>query len=322
MPSMPAEPSAAPPEPASKQPPWKRLVGRWLDSLAVERGLSEHTVAAYRRDLERLGSELAEGGEDLLSADAAALAGHLRSLRRRGLAPRSVRRALSSIRGFYAHLVAEGERGDDPAVNLLPPRLLSTLPKVLGEREVEALLAAPDVTQPRGLRDRAMIELLYASGLRVSELVGLKLGHLQGIAANRAGRREIDFLLVPGKGAKERIVPVGEQAVGWLERYLAEVRPTLVRGRHEVIFVNRLGDPMTRQGFWKILRGHAREIGLRDVSPHVLRHSFATHLLEHGADLRVVQMMLGHADISTTQIYTHIHQHRLKSLYDRHHPRA
>jgi integrase/recombinase XerD len=298
------------------------MVGRWLDALAVERGLSEHTVAAYRRDLERLGRELAEGGEDLLSADAAALAGHLRALRRQGLAPRSVRRALSSIRGFYAHLVAEGERGDDPAVILLPPRLLSTLPKVLGEREVEALLAAPDVGQPRGLRDRAMIELLYASGLRVSELVGLKLGHLQGIAANRAGRREIDFLLVPGKGAKERIVPVGEQAVGWLERYLAEVRPTLARGRHEVVFVNRLGDPMTRQGFWKILRGHAREIGLRDVSPHVLRHSFATHLLEHGADLRVVQMMLGHADISTTQIYTHIHQHRLKSLYDRHHPRA
>jgi integrase/recombinase XerD len=321
---MPAEPSAAPPppQPPAKQPPWKRLVGRWLDALAVERGLSEHTVAAYRRDLERLGRELAEGGEDLLTADAAALAGHLRALRRQGLAPRSVRRALSSIRGFYAHLVAEGERGDDPAVNLLPPRLLTPLPMGLGEREVAALLAAPDVGQPRGLRDRAMIELLYASGLRVSELVGLKLGHLQGIAANRAGRREIDFLLVPGKGAKERIVPVGEQAVGWLERYLAEVRPTLVRGRHEVVFVNRLGDPMTRQGFWKILRGHAREIGLRDVSPHVLRHSFATHLLEHGADLRVVQMMLGHADISTTQIYTHIHQHRLKSLYDKHHPRA
>jgi hypothetical protein len=146
------------------QPPWKRLIGRWLDALAVERGLSEHTVSAYRRDLGRLGRDLAERGEDLLTADAAALAAHLRALRRQGLAPRSVRRALSSIRGFYAHLVAEGERGDDPAVNLLPPRLLSQLPKVLGEREVEALLSAPDVTQPRGLRDRAMIELLYASG--------------------------------------------------------------------------------------------------------------------------------------------------------------
>jgi integrase/recombinase XerD len=312
--------TAAPSPP--KQPPWKRLVGRWLDGLAVERGLSGHTVAAYRRDLERLGRELAKAGGDLLTADAAALSAHLRSLRRQGLAPRSVRRALSSIRGFYAHLVAEGERGDDPAVNLLPPRLLAQLPKVLSEREVEALLSAPDVSQPRGLRDRAMIEILYASGLRVSELVGLKLGHLQGIAANRDGRREIDFLLVPGKGSKERIVPVGEQAVGWLERYLAAVRPELARGRHEVVFVNRLGDPMTRQGFWKILRGYARDLGIRDVSPHVLRHSFATHLLEHGADLRAVQMMLGHADISTTQIYTHIHQARLRSLYDQHHPRA
>ncbi|HEX2096053.1 MAG TPA: tyrosine recombinase, partial [Solirubrobacterales bacterium] len=246
----------------------------------------------------------------------------LRALRRQGLAPRSVRRALSSIRGFYAHLVALGERGDDPAVNLLPPRLLAQLPKVLTEREVEALLAAPDLTQPRGLRDRAMIEILYASGLRVSELVGLKLGHLQGLAADRDGRRAIDFLLIPGKGAKERIVPIGEQAIGWLERYLRDVRPELLRGRHEVVFVNRFGDPMTRQGFWKVLRGYARAAGVRDVSPHVLRHSFATHLLEHGADLRAVQMMLGHADVSTTQIYTHIHSQRLKSLYDRHHPRA
>ncbi len=310
--------TATPPKP----PPWKRLVGRWVDALAVERGLSEHTVAAYRRDLERLGRELAERGEDLLTADAAALAAHLRALRRQGLAPRSVRRALSSIRSFYAHLVTEGERADDPAVNLLPPRLLQQLPKVLSERQVEALLAAPDVGEPRGLRDRAMIEILYASGLRVSELVGLKLGHLQGIGRNREGRREIDFLLIPGKGAKERVVPIGEQAVGWLERYLGEVRPALVRGRHEVVFVNRLGDGMTRQGFWKILRGYARALGVRDVSPHVLRHSFASHLLEHGADLRAVQMMLGHADISTTQIYTHIHQARLKSLYDEFHPRA
>jgi len=312
----------APPQPAPKQPLWKRLLGRWLDGLAVERGLSAHTVAAYRRDLERLGGALARRGGDLLTADAAALAGHLRELRRQGLAPRSVRRALSSVRGFYAHLVAEGERADDPAVNLLPPRLWRQLPTVLSERQVEELLAAPDTATPRGVRDRAMIELLYASGLRVSELVGLQLAHLQGISRNREGRREIDFLLVPGKGSKERVVPVGEQAVAWLERYLAGVRPELARGRHEVVFVNRLGGPMTRQGFWKILKGHARAVGVDDVSPHVLRHSFATHLLEHGADLRAVQMMLGHADISTTQIYTHIHQHRLKALYDAHHPRA
>ncbi len=304
------------------EPPWRRVLGGWLDALAVERGLSPHTVAAYRRDLERLGRELAARGGDLRTADAVDLSAHLRRLRRQGLAPRSQRRALSSLRGFYAYLVAVGERADDPAVNLLPPRLLRQLPKVLSERQVEALLAAPDAQTPRGLRDRAMIELLYATGLRVSELVGLELAHLGGISRNRDGRREIDFLLVPGKGAKERVVPVGEQAVAWLERYLGEARPRLARGRHAVIFVNRSGAPLTRQGFWKILRGHARDAGIPDVSPHVLRHSFATHLLEHGADLRAVQMMLGHADISTTQIYTHIHQQRLRSLYDAHHPRA
>jgi integrase/recombinase XerD len=313
---------SAPPERPPKPPPWKRLVGRWLDGLTVERGLSGHTVAAYRRDLERLGDDLARRGDDLLGADAAALSAHLRALRRQGLSPRSVRRALSSIRGFYGHLVAAGERSDDPAVNLLPPRLWRHLPTVLSERQVESLLAAPDPATPRGLRDRAMIELLYATGLRVSELVGLELSHLQGIARDRDGRREIDFLIVPGKGSKERVVPVGEEAVAWLDRYLGAVRPGLVRGRHEVVFVNRLGGPMTRQGFWKLLKGYARGVGVADVSPHVLRHSFATHLLEHGADLRAVQMMLGHADISTTQIYTHIHQQRLKYLYDRHHPRA
>ena len=310
--------------PSPPPPAWKRPLDRWLDGLAVERGLSPHTVAAYRRDLERLARDLADDGTDLVSATAADLSAHLRRLRRDGLAPRSVRRALSSIRSFYAHRVDVGERQDDPAVNLLPPRLLRQLPKVLSETEVEKLLAAPDVDEPRGLRDKAMIELLYATGLRVSELVGLKLAHLQGISSNRDGDREIDFLIVPGKGSKERVVPVGEQAVAWLQRYLAEVRPALARGRHEVVFVNRLGDGLTRQGFWKILKGYAGEAGLRreEVSPHVLRHSFATHLLEHGADLRAVQMMLGHADVSTTQIYTHIHEARLKSLYDSHHPRA
>jgi integrase/recombinase XerD len=311
----------AAPEPPRK-PPWHRPIERWLDGLAVERGLSPHTIAAYRRDLNRLAEDLAEHGGDLLAADAPALSAHLRRLRRRGLAPRSVRRALSSMRSFYTHLVAAGERGDDPAVNLLPPRLLRQLPKVLSEAQVEALLAAPDVSRPLGLRDRAMLELLYATGLRVSELVGLRLAHLQGISRNREGRREIDFLLVPGKGSKERVVPVGDQAVGWLERYLRDVRPERARGRHEVVFVNRLGDGLTRQGFWKIVKGYARDAGVRDVSPHVLRHSFATHLLEHGADLRAVQMMLGHADVSTTQIYTHIHEARLRSLYDQHHPRA
>jgi integrase/recombinase XerD len=293
--------------------PWRRLLERYLEALAVERGLAENSVAAYRRDLERLGEALARREQDLAAADAAAIAAHLRELRRRGLSPRSVARALVAIRGFYAHLVEAGERPDNPAVNLLPPRLWRKLPRTLTESQVESLLAAPDPSTPLGLRDRAMLELLYATGLRVSELVGLRLPQL---------RLEVGFLVAFGKGGKERVVPVGETAEQWTRRYLREVRPGLARGRHEAVFVNRLGDPMTRQGFWKILRAHGRRAGIPELSPHTLRHSFATHLLEHGVDLRAVQAMLGHADISTTQIYTHIHQQRLRGLYDRFHPRA
>jgi integrase/recombinase XerD len=317
------------------QPAWKRALDRYLEGLEVERGLSPNTVAAYRRDLERAGESVArrrpgdaarEGGAaaavDLLTAGPGDLSTHLRELRKRGLAPRSVRRALSSLRTFYAHLVAEGERADDPAVNLIAPRLLKRLPKVLSEADVERLLAAPDVASPLGLRDRAMIELLYATGLRVSELVGLGLPQLQ---RDPRGRLDAGFLVVYGKGSKQRVVPVGEDAEAWLTRYLGEIRPGLVRrrgGRHQAVFVNRFGDRLSRQGCWKVLKGYARAAGVQQVSPHVLRHSFATHLLEHGADLRAVQMMLGHSDISTTEIYTHIHQARLKSLYDRFHPRA
>jgi integrase/recombinase XerD len=296
------------------QPPWKRALRLYLESLAVERGLSKNSVDAYRNDLTRLGEALArKGGRDLLTADAPALSAHLRDLRRQGLSPRSVSRALSAIRGFYGHLVATGERADDPAVNLLPPKLWRTLPKVLTEAEIEALLASPDVATPLGLRDRAMLELLYATGLRVSELVGLELPQL---------RLDAGFLVAFGKGSKERIVPVGEQAEEWVKRYLRDVRPALVEGRHLTVFVNFRGEPMTRMGFWKNLKAYGVKVGIRDLSPHVLRHSFATHLLEHGADLRAVQTMLGHADISTTQIYTHIHQERLKTLYDRFHPRS
>jgi len=327
---------SAPPGPTDPEARWRRALRTYLDALSAERGLSRHTVAAYRADLERLGEGLARartgaaGRQDLLSADAAALAAHLRELRRQGLAPRSISRALSALRGFYAHAVATGERADDPSLHLAPPRLWRPLPKVLSQGEVEALLAAPDLATPLGVRDRAMIELLYATGLRVSELVGLALPQLRGVsaatpsAAARAALTEIDFLVIFGKGSKERVVPVGEEAAAWLLRYLREVRPRLAAGeRHLTVFVNRSGAGMTRQGFWKILRGYAVAAGLGTApSPHVLRHSFATHLLEHGADLRSVQMMLGHADISTTQIYTHIHQQRLKSLYERFHPRA
>jgi integrase/recombinase XerD len=301
-------------EPRKPPPAWKRALDRYLEGLSVERGLSDNTVAAYRNDLTRLGEGLAERGDrDLLTADAATLAAHQRELRRKGLAPRSINRALSSLRGFYEYLVTSGDRTDNPAVNLLPPKLWRPLPKVLSEAEVEALLAAPGVNTPLGLRDRAMIELLYATGLRVSELCGLTLPQL---------RLDVGFLIAFGKGSKERVVPVGETAEMWVQRYLRDVRPDLARGRHQAVFANHLGDPMSRVGFWKNLKRYGLEAGIRQISPHVLRHSFATHLLEHGADLRAVQTMLGHSDISTTQIYTHIHQQRLKSLYDRFHPRS
>jgi integrase/recombinase XerD len=293
--------------------PWQRVLERYLEALLLERGLAQQTVDSYERDLRRMGDWLEEDGLDPLAADQQALAGYLRQLRRAGLAPRSVGRALVAIRGFFAHLVEAGERSDNPALNLSPPRTWSTLPRVLSEEEVESLLAAPDLEKPLGLRDKAMLELLYATGMRVSELTGLTLPQL---------RLDAGFILVTGKGSKDRVVPVGDQAENWVARYLAEARPGLAKGRHERVFVNSRGGPFSRQGFWKNLRNYGLGVGIPELSPHVLRHSFATHLLEHGADLRAVQMMLGHSDISTTQIYTHIHAQRLRSLYDRHHPRA
>ncbi len=292
---------------------WQRRVDRFLETLQLERGLSDATVQAYGSDVARLCRRLAERGVDPIAADQGRISDHLRWLRRQGLAPRSVARSLVSIRSFYGFLVEVGERQDNPAIHLTPPRLWRKLPQVLSESEVERLLAMPNVDTALGCRDKAMLELLYATGLRVSELVGLEVAQL---------RLDFGFLLVRGKGDKERVVPVGEQAEGWIRKYLEEVRPGLAQGRHERIFVNRFGRPLSRQGFWKALRKYCREGGLKPVSPHVLRHSFATHLLEHGADLRSVQMMLGHADVSTTQIYTHIHSQRLRTLYDRFHPRS
>jgi len=292
---------------------WKVAVERYLESLALERGLAQATVSAYRSDLVRLSIALAKNGVALLDAKPEDLSKHLRDLRRKELSPRSIRRAIASIRGFFGHLVELGERRDNPAVNLVAPKLWRSLPRVLTPQEVESLLFAPDLSTPGGVRDRAMLELLYATGLRVSELVGLQLSQL---------RLDVGFLTAFGKGEKERIVPVGEQAEDRLGRYLSEVRPRLLKGRHEAVFVNLRGAQMSRQGFWKILRNYGVSVGIEKLSPHVLRHSFATHLLEHGADLRAVQMMLGHSDISTTQIYTHVHAERLKSLYERFHPRS
>ncbi len=307
---MPATETRCPPTAVS---PSDRALDRYLDGLLVERGLSPHTVDAYRRDLRRLAGDLDSRGSDLLDATVQELSRHLRRLRRRGLSPRSISRALVSMRRFYAFLVNEGDRDDNPAVNLYPPQLPRRLPKVLREEQVESLLQAPDTGKPAGVRDRAMIELLYATGLRVSELVGLQLAQLH---------LDAGFVVAFGKGAKERVAPVGEAAENWTSRYLAEVRPAMAKGRHDVVFVNYRGLGLTRQGFWKLLKNYGSGVGIPGLSPHVLRHSFATHLLEHGADLRAVQVMLGHANITATQIYTHIHEHRLRSLYDQHHPRA
>jgi len=300
----------------------RRVLSRFLDVLLTERRLAENSVAGYRRDLERLIKDLERRHTSLATATREDLAAHLRALTRKGLSPRSVNRAISAMRGFYQDLVETGDRTDNPAETLLRPRIGRPLPKVLTEAQVQALLSAPDVEKPFGLRDRAMIELLYATGLRVSEMVGLEMGNLRGLE-EEDGSRSLDFLFFAGKGGKERAVPVGDQAEAWLGRYLANARPIMLKGHlHDGVFVSHLGKPLTRMGFWKILKGHARSVGLPQVSPHVLRHSFATHLLEHGADLRAVQIMLGHADISTTEIYTHIHQHRMRGLYDQFHPRA
>jgi len=300
---------------ARAEAPWRREIELWLEALAVERGLSPRTLEAYRGDLMRAGEWLERQlGRPLHEAAAGEIAAYLRSLHRSGRSARSIARGLSALRGYFGFRTQEGERADDPTLHLEAPKRMRRLPKVLGEEEVARLLAAPDLSTPEGLRDRAMIELLYATGLRVSELVGLRLSQL---------RLDGGFLLAFGKGNKERVVPVGEAAEDWIGRYLAEVRPRLTRGRHDAVFVTRRGGAMTRQGFWKRLRAWGRAAGIeRPLSPHVLRHSFATHLLEHGADLRSVQAMLGHSDISTTEIYTHVHRERLRRVYDRFHPRA
>jgi integrase/recombinase XerD len=288
--------------------------GRWLENLTVEKGLAANTVAAYRRDLEILARGLGQGvrleqasREDLLRV--------LGTLRAQGRAPRSIARFIVAVRAFFAFLVEEGVIGDDPSARLDAPHSWSPLPHVLDGQAVERLLASPDRREPRGARDAAMLEVLYATGLRASELVGLRLGDLH---------LDAGYVRCLGKGSKERVVPIGAEANEALQTWLATGRPALLKARRsEWLFVNRSGGPLTRQGFWKILKAHVRNARLGEtISPHTLRHSFATHLLEHGADLRSVQLLLGHADISTTQIYTHVNRERLRRLYAHHHPRA
>jgi integrase/recombinase XerD len=279
----------------------------------VERGLSSASVAAYRSDLSAFGAFLAERRTEASRASRADLARYLRSLSTR-LSSRSASRALSALRGFYAFAAAHLGFAEDPTVNLPNPRVGLALPKTLGEGEVEALLEAPDPRGPLGLRDRAMLELLYASGLRASEIVSLP-------------RDGVDMpggiLRVRGKGGKERLVPFGKSAARWLTRYLDVARPPLDRRRSPHLFLSARGTAMTRQRFWQLITAYGRKAGIRSrLTPHVVRHAFATHLLEHGADLRALQMMLGHADIATTQIYTSVSRGRLRKVYDEFHPRA
>jgi len=288
----------------------------YLAHLQYERRVSEHTVAGYGHDLVELGRHAAGIGRPVERLTRADLEAFVRVLMGEGRAPRSVARTVACVRGFYRFLALHGHVKDSPAVDLQPPRTWKVLPKFLSIDDVDRLLSAPDVTKPRGLRDRALIEVLYATGLRVSELVQLRPQDLH---------LDAGYLTTMGKGRKQRLVPIGDEAAKWVTRYLQEGRPALLGGRSSSrLFVNARGGPgITRVGFWKILKVYGTELGLaRRISPHVLRHSFATHLLERGADLRSIQMMLGHADLSTTQIYTHILDARMRALYDRYHPRA
>ncbi|MET0378221.1 MAG: site-specific tyrosine recombinase XerD [Spongiibacteraceae bacterium] len=285
------------------------LIDRYLDALWLEKNLSQNSLDAYRRDLQLL-SRSRQGG-DLLQADAADIKTAISTRR----SAQSAARFFSCVRGFYAWLVREGRLINDPTLGIDAPKTVRGLPKDLSESAVDLLLSAPQVEDALELRDKAMLELLYATGLRVTELVSLRL---EQVSINQGVVRVI------GKGDKERIVPMGEEAMFWLRRYQTEGRPQLMGGRQSaMLFPNRRGEPMTRQAFWYRIKHYALRAGLPKLpSPHTLRHAFATHLLNHGADLRVVQLLLGHADLSTTQIYTHVAQARMKTLHEQHHPRG
>jgi integrase/recombinase XerD len=289
---------------------------RYLRHVEVERRMAANTIEAYRRDLTKLAAFAAARECQLEALDRADLEAFVRDVMAGGLSPTSTARLVATVRGFYRFLRTVGDVGQNPADDLHAPRTLSSLPHSLALDDIDALLQAPDVATPKGLRDRALIEVLYATGLRVSELVGLRLSDL---------RTNEGFLKCVGKGSKERIVPMGDTAVEWVQKYIAEARPVLLGKKTSPwVFVNaRGGARLSRLGFWKILKACGRRAGVRGrLSPHVLRHSFATHLLERGADLRAIQAMLGHADLSTTQIYTHVLEARLRQVYDRFHPRA
>jgi integrase/recombinase XerD len=291
-------------------------IDRYIDAMWMERGLSSNTLSSYRRDLVQFDSWLqCNCGVSLVSATSSSLQAYLGARLGQGVSPRSSARFLSCARSFYHYLLREGRINQDPTLDVDSPKLGRPLPKALSEAEVDRLLEAPDPGQALELRDRTMLELLYACGLRVSELTSLQLVQLslnQGVVR------------VFGKGSKERLVPVGEEALRWVQRYMAGARGELLNGiPSDVLFPSRRGTQMTRQTFWYRIKIYAQRAGIRKhLSPHTLRHAFATHLLNHGADLRVVQMLLGHSDLSTTQIYTHVAQQRMQELHRQHHPRG
>ena len=290
------------------------MIDTYITYLRDVRRVSPNTVESYARDLAALAGFAEARETPVEELDRRALEAFVRSLMTQGLSPRSVARSVACVRGFYRFLSLERKLEQSPAADLKAPRAWPALPKFLDLDEVDRLLAQPDVSTPRGLRDKALIEVLYASGMRVSELVGVKPGEL---------RLDEGYLTCLGKGDKERIVPLGDQAVDWLRRYISDGRSRLTRQRSTPwLFVNGRGGPLSRVGVWKLLKTYGLKAGItREISPHVLRHSFATHLLERGADLRAIQVMLGHADLSTTQIYTHVLEARLRTVYDKYHPR-
>lgn len=291
------------------------VIDLYLDALFMEKGLSQNTLASYRRDLIHFDRWLATQSVSLLKVKKTDIGSYLSFRLQKKQSARSTARLLSCLRGFYQYQLRESKISLDPTLDIESPKLPRTLPKSLSEADVEALLAAPDIAEPIELRDRAMLELLYASGLRVTELVSIQLGQLsmtQGVVR------------VMGKGSKERLVPTGEEALLWLQRYMQQGRPLLLGAKmSDVMFPSKRGTMMTRQTFWHRIKIYAQRAGInRPLSPHTLRHAFATHLINHGADLRVVQLLLGHSDLSTTQIYTHVARERMKELHAAHHPRG
>jgi integrase/recombinase XerD len=293
----------------------RAVIEQFLDAIWMERGLSENTLGAYKADLIALHRRLAERDVALVDASRADILDYIAWRVEGGAKPRSTARQLSSFRRFYRYLVREGALAEDPTAQIAMPKIGRALPQSLTEEEVEALLSAPTVSDPLGHRDRAMLEVLYATGVRVSELINLKLSQLnlnQGV------------LRIFGKGDRERLIPLGDEAQDWLREFIDGPRVEILLERQtDYLFPTRRGDRMTRQAFWHIIKRYAKKAGIeKKLSPHTVRHAFATHLLNHGADLRVVQLLLGHSDLSTTQIYTHVARERMKELHGRHHPRG